>query len=108
MTRRHVVVLALVVLSATVASATERDCVGSHPAPAEAPAVDLLTQLFEHTEITDPISGEVTKIEGMEVLVVRLGTDGKPVLACVDSKEAARRFLDKPVEAVGSRKAQER
>lgn len=36
----------------------------------------------------------------VEVLVARIGTDGKPVMVCVDSEQAARRFLDAPIERV--------
>jgi hypothetical protein len=34
----------------------------------------------------------------MEVVVARIGADGKPVLGCVDTEEAARRFFEAPVE----------
>lgn len=37
----------------------------------------------------------------LEVIVARIGSDGRVVMACVDSEEAARRFLDAPVERLG-------
>jgi|ERR1051325_1117559 hypothetical protein len=42
----------------------------------------------------------------MEVLIARIGPDGKPVLACVDSAAAAKKFLEAPIERV-SRGAKE-
>ena len=42
-------------------------------------------------------------VEGMEVLIARIGPDGKPVLACVDSAAAAKRFLEAPIEAVATK-----
>jgi hypothetical protein len=32
------------------------------------------------------------------VLIARVGPDGKLVLACVDSAEAAKKFLEAPIE----------
>lgn len=43
----------------------------------------------------------------MDVLVARLGTDGKPVMVCVDNEESARRFLDAPIERVQRGRKQE-
>lgn len=42
-----------------------------------------------------------------ELIVVRLGADGMPVMACVDNEQAARRFLDAPASKIQSKKAQE-
>ncbi|HJQ41299.1 MAG TPA: hypothetical protein VKB93_29515 [Thermoanaerobaculia bacterium] len=41
--------------------------------------------------------------EGMELLIARIGPDGKPVLACVDGAEAAKKFLEAPMEKVARR-----
>lgn len=38
----------------------------------------------------------------LELLIARIGKDGKPVLACVDSAEAAQRFLEAPVERLAT------
>ena len=38
----------------------------------------------------------------MEVVLARIGKDGKPILACVDSAEAAKRFLEAPVERLAT------
>ena len=38
---------------------------------------------------------------GVEVVLARIGSDGKLVKICVDSEEAARRFLEAPVDQLG-------
>jgi hypothetical protein len=43
----------------------------------------------------------------VDVIVARIDTDGKLVKACVDSEEAARRFLEAPIEKVDGRRAKE-
>ena len=43
----------------------------------------------------------------MEVVMVRI-KDGKPVVACVDTKEAAERFLNAPLSQIGSKRAEEK
>jgi hypothetical protein len=42
-----------------------------------------------------------------EVLVARIGTDGKPVLACVDTEAAAKRFLDAPAGSLPAKQGRE-
>jgi hypothetical protein len=42
-----------------------------------------------------------------EVLVARIGTDGKPVLACVDTETAAKRFLDAPAGSLPAKQGRE-
>lgn len=42
-----------------------------------------------------------------EIVVARVGADGKIVLGCVDSDEAAKRFLTAPRERVATHRAQE-
>lgn len=76
--------------------------------------IDLFTLfviLSPRPEPTDPTalfarSGESRQTEdgvaldtpAGELLVAKLGPDGKPVLACVDSEAAARKFLDTPAK----------
>jgi hypothetical protein len=38
--------------------------------------------------------------DGLELLIARIGPDGKPVLACVDGAEAAKKFLESPIDKV--------
>jgi hypothetical protein len=73
---------------------------------AEAVAVLLETSVRKlEGETVDAESADV--FIGGEVLVARIGPDGKPVLACVDSEEAARRFLLAPAGRLRGR-AQEK
>ena len=51
--------------------------------------------------------GVASPMGGLEVIVVRIGTDGKPVMACVDNEKSAHRFFDAPIERVQGRKAQD-
>ncbi len=46
-------------------------------------------------------------IPAVEVVVVRIGADGKPLYACVNGAAAAKRFLDAPAERV-ARSAREK
>jgi len=48
-------------------------------------------------ETEDGVSAMVGPID---VVISRIGADGKPVMACVDTLEAARRFFAAPVETV--------
>jgi hypothetical protein len=67
--------------------------------PAAAPAT--LEETFavaaeaKSIETEDGVSAAVGPIE---VVVARIGPDGKPVMACVDNLEAAKRFLKTPAE----------
>jgi hypothetical protein len=43
-----------------------------------------------------------------EVILVRIGEDGKPVLDCVDNEVSARRFFERPAARLATTAAQER
>ena len=58
----------------------------------------------ESIETEDGVSAMVGPIE---VVVARLGPDGKPVMACVDDVQAARRFFKAPVETLAPKQAKE-
>ena len=77
--------------------------------PDKMPAVSAmqlaLNQLFTRLEVPPaetPAAG-VPEVPVSHMLMVRL-KDGKPVIACVDSKEGAQRFLSAPVEKIGGHK----
>ena len=55
-------------------------------------------------ETEDGVSAMVGPIE---VVVARLGPDGKPVMACVDDVKAARRFFKAPAETLAPKQAKE-
>jgi hypothetical protein len=61
----------------------------------------------EAEEIIDTIDGVAVGMGAMEVIVARIDTDGSVITACVDSEEAAREFLDSPIEKVATKKAKE-
>lgn len=103
-------VLAAAALFATPATASEpvsnRDVLGRVPTPVKLQAV--IEALFNRQvppSIETP-TGVTGEPETMEVVMVRI-KDGKPVMACVDSKEAAVRFLTAPVEKIGTTKIAE-
>ncbi len=55
-------------------------------------------------ETADGVSAMVGPIE---VVVARFGPDGKPVMACVDNPEAARRFFKAPAETLAPKQKKE-
>jgi hypothetical protein len=65
--------------------------------------------LFERAPgvISENANGITAGPSQVDVIVARIGTDGKLVKACVDSEAAARRFLEAPIEKVEGRKAKE-
>lgn len=112
MFRRSIAFTAALALAAPFALADDaQECT---PDAAEQRAVTIAPRLdlaafFARVEqqITETENGVSAPMGPTEVVVVRIGTDGKPVLACVDTEEAARRFFDAPVEKLPTRKAQE-
>lgn len=103
-------VFAAAALLATPALASDRACTRETigRAPVQAAMQAALDEIFDRVEkpsVTTPngVTGEFTT---MEVVMIRI-KDGKPVLACVGSKEAAQRFLSAPVEKIGTTKIAE-
>jgi NAD(P)H-dependent flavin oxidoreductase YrpB (nitropropane dioxygenase family) len=79
--------------------------------PAAAPAPITLEQLLPdmdaNPETIETENGVSATVTHLDVVVARIGADGKPVMACVDSKEAARRFSRAPVDKLQTKKAKE-
>ena len=75
--------------------------------PAAAPAT--LEEVFAVSAEAKSIETEdgVSAAGHLEVVVARIGADGKPVQACVDSPEAARRFFKTPIEKLSPKQAKE-
>jgi hypothetical protein len=70
---------------------------------------DLASVFLPDEESVETANGVSATITTGEVLLARIGPDGKVVMACVDNKEAAVRFLAGSVErAPGARKAVEK
>lgn len=77
--------------------------------PTTAPVVTL-EEMFTASAESESIETEdgVSAVVGpIEVVVSRMGADGKPVMACVDNIDAARRFFDAPIEKLPAKQAKE-
>ena len=112
MSRRLYVAVALVALATplTVAAAEPVRLPLRDSLAMMAPRFDL-TQLFarlaEGAATVDTGDGVNSRTISVELVVARLGADGKPVMACVDNAEAAERFFEAPVARIGRGKAQD-
>jgi hypothetical protein len=58
-------------------------------------------------EVIDVVDGVAVGMGAMEVLVARIDTDGGVATSCVDNEEAARAFLNAPIEKVATKRAKE-
>jgi hypothetical protein len=81
----------------------------SHPAQPQAAAPRTLAEVFatptgQSIETEDGVSAEVGPLE---VVISRIGKDGKPIMACVDSPEAAKRFFDAPLDKLHVKQGKE-
>ena len=65
----------------------------------------LFRQPAQAAETSDGVS---LRSGSMEVVVARIGTDGKPVMACVDTEEAAIHFFGAPVERIPTKRPVEK
>jgi hypothetical protein len=111
MFRQIRLIAGVVVLTIPLAHASERtaerprDDVRSETAAETAVTPTLLrsdlASIFappEQNETIETDDGFMALGGSMEVVVARIGADGKPVLGCVDTEEAARRFFEAPAE----------
>jgi hypothetical protein len=76
--------------------------------PATAPIT--LEEVFAVSAEAEPVEtedGVSATVGPIEVVVARIGPDGKPVMACVDDIKAARRFFKAPVEQSAPKQAKE-
>lgn len=109
MNRGTLAVAAIAALMMT-ASADAKDPVPSPDAalPRSERPLDLRA-LFDRAPgvISEDANGITAGPMRVDVIVARIDTDGKLVKACVDSEEAARRFLEAPIERVEGRRAKE-
>ena len=94
----------------TAAQATIQPEVAAKAAEVAAAAPATLEETFavsaeaKSIETEDGVSATVGPIE---VVVARIGPDGKPVMACVDDLQAARRFFKAPDEKLAPKQAKE-
>lgn len=102
-------------LAAVVAAFFAVTAYASEPAPKRDPEssrperVLSLRALFDRAPgvVTEDANGLTAGSTSVDVIVARIDTDGKLVKACVNSEEAARRFLEAPVEKVDGRRNRE-
>ena len=85
-------------------AAKQQDAPQSAAAPATLEKIFTANAEGESIETEDGVSAMVGPIE---VVVSRIGADGKPVMACVDNIEAARRFFAAPAETVTPKQKKE-
>lgn len=110
MAGRLCLVAALAALFATTAVANDRACI--RETIGRPPALTTLhltvEQLFDAADDVpvESADGVTAVLPIMEMVMIRV-KDGKPVMACVDTKEAAQRFLDAPLAKIGSTRASE-
>lgn len=109
MSRRYLAVPALLALAAFPALASEGSDAGEvrDSIARMSPRIEL-TQLF--ARMNDGVSmvtadGVNMPHGAMEVVVARIGTDGKLVTSCVDTHEKAERFFRVSVKKLGNGKA---
>jgi hypothetical protein len=118
MFRSHHALVAVVALAAapllhaapqSADDAYDRVCVrdASARAVASRPALAALFAAH-HTDDPEVVTADGVSAPGtFEVLVARVSTDGKPVMACVDSEAAAKRFLDAPAASLPAKEGRE-
>ena len=107
-----VFVIALAALFAMPAAANDQACtretIGRARLSAEIQPLRAAIEAVFAAAAVDPTTGEVTTDgPSLQMLVVRV-ENGKPVMACVDTKEAATRFLSAPVAKIRGRAAEEK
>ena len=106
MSRRSIAMMAALALAAPLAFAS--DAVDRMCVRVDASLRFVLAALFEPIPAEPVDTGTAVFTTGpMELLIVRLGEDGKPVAVCVDNEEAAQKFLDAPVERLQTKQARE-
>jgi len=101
MAGRLSLIAVLAALLATSAMASDYEC--TRELTGGTPALQVsIEHLFDRAAVAAADSPEVVSDAPpvMELLVVRV-KNGKPVMACVDSKEAAKRFFAAPAEKIG-------
>lgn len=96
MSRRTLVAIAAMALIAAPLAHAERKAADEACTPdataarTQSEALDLHALFARQAEVVDATT---IRPAGMDVLVARIGEDGKPVIGCVSTEEAARRFF---------------
>ena len=106
MSSRTLAAMALLTLAAPLAfasDAADRTCVRLDQSLRFDLAAMFVAVPDEPVETENGVSMNGT----LELLVARIGEDGKPVTVCVDNAEAAQKFLDAPIERIQTKQAKE-
>ena len=100
MSRRTIAVAAVFAMTALSASAA--DPARSREAALPLDASTTLRALFDLAPgvISDDANGLTVSALAVEVVVARIGDDGKLIKACMSSEEEALKFLAAPIEKV--------
>jgi NAD(P)H-dependent flavin oxidoreductase YrpB (nitropropane dioxygenase family) len=105
MSRRIHLALAVMAFAAAATahaeSASDRSCTRdgvTRLVPARAELAALFAR--REPELIPTATGRVSTMGPSEVMMARVGADGKIVIVCVDTEAAARHFLDAPVESL--------
>ena len=93
--------------SAVDAQELERACTRG-VLPETVQQLDLGALFSRVGESVETANGVSAPMGPLEVVLVRIGDDGKPVLDCVDNEHAARRFFAKPLMQLAPSVAEER
>jgi len=112
MSRRLLVAVASLALAAPLAAhAQEAETLRlRHSMALMSPRLEV-TQIFariaRNAATNETTDGVNSLNRSTELVIARLGADGKPVMACVDNADAAQRFFEASLERVGRRKAEQ-
>ena len=101
--QRGIFAPALALLIASSASASDQSCTRDTLRPVGAVSAMSKDGGPPARQVGETPAVLLEPVEGMELLIARIGPDGKPVLACVDSAAAAKRFLEAPIETVATK-----
>lgn len=81
---------------------------GALPTAQRLDEIEAMFAQAEAAQSYETEAGVMISMPAMEVVVARIGPDGKVILGCVDSAAAMRRFLDAPAERLPEKRAAER
>ena len=93
----------------TTLNANDRECTREAEARAIAPRAEIAAAFVHPAQAGDVVETETGRSAPMgplEVMVVRKGKDGKITYACVNSADAAERFLSSKTEGAAKAKEQ--
>ena len=86
---------------------TREEAADTAPLPEPAVTLAAMFAAAQQEEEIVLLDGVASGMGALEVVVARTDTDGKLVFACVDSEEAAQRFLRKPLDTLATKEAKE-